>query len=153
MLSSKQDLSTNELIVLSSEMRKREKSLVFAYLMLLMGHLGIHRLYLKRTVSGILQLVLFIVMFISYILFLVLIGMDDSFTYDTNLYIPGLIFGFIALISFIGLTIWVIVDACLLPGIVRSWNHQLEQTLIAQIVALRPVGEPGHPPGTERFLN
>jgi len=147
---SKQNLTTNELIVLSSEMRKREKSLVFAYLMLLMGHLGIHRLYLKRTVSGIIQLALFIIMFISYIMFIVLVGIDDTLV-DSNLIIPGFIAMGIALVGFIALTIWVIVDACLLPGIVRSWNYNLEQTLIAQIVALRPVREPMNHPGTGQF--
>ncbi|AZS17667.1 NINE protein [Paenibacillus lutimineralis] len=146
----KQNLTTNELIVLSSEMRKREKSLVFAYLMLLMGHLGIHRLYLKRTVSGIIQLALFLVMFISYILFIVLVGIDDTLA-DSSLYIPGFIAAGIALVGFIALTIWVIVDACLLPGIVRSWNSNLEQTLIAQIVALRPVGDPMNHPGTGQY--
>ncbi|GAA0401656.1 TM2 domain-containing protein [Paenibacillus motobuensis] len=146
----KQNLTTNELIVLSSEMRKREKSLVLAYLMLLMGHLGIHRLYLKRTVSGIIQLALFLVMFISYILFIVLVGIDDTLV-DSSLYIPGFIAAGIALVGFIALTIWVIVDACLLPGIVRSWNNNLEQTLIAQIVALRPVGNPENHPGPGQF--
>lgn len=45
----KNDLSTNELLVLNLEMNKREKSLVLAYLMLLVGHLGVHRFYLKKS--------------------------------------------------------------------------------------------------------
>ena len=44
----KQELSLNELMVFSSELRRAEKSAAIAYLMLLGGHLGLHRFYLKK---------------------------------------------------------------------------------------------------------
>lgn len=130
----KSDLTTSELLLLNSEMNKREKSLGLAYLMLLAGHLGVHRFYLKRIASGVVQLCLFILAFVLYFVFAIAAGIEgvDSpeTAYSLLLLIPVILFG-------LALTIWVIVDACLLPGLVRDWNAKLEQSLIEQIAAIR----------------
>lgn len=131
----KSDLTTNELLLLNSEMNKREKSLGLAYLMLLAGHLGVHRFYLKRVASGVVQLVLFVLTIGLYFAFAIAAGIESvdspETAYSLLLLIPVILFG-------LALTVWVIVDACLLPGMVRDWNAKLEQSLIEQIAALRP---------------
>ncbi|MCH1640846.1 TM2 domain-containing protein [Paenibacillus timonensis] len=131
----KSDLTTSELMLLNSEMNKREKSLGLAYMMLLAGHLGVHRFYLKRIASGVIQLCLFILAIGLYFGFAIAAGIESVDSPDTAysllLLIPVILFG-------LALTVWVIVDACLLPGMVRDWNSKLEQSLIEQIVALRP---------------
>lgn len=131
---SKRDLTTTELLILNSEMNKREKSLALAYLMLLAGHLGVHRFYLKRTVSGVIQLVLFLLTFVFYLAFGVFVGFESEASpetfYSLLLLIPLLLTG-------LGLTVWVIVDACMLPGMVRDWNERLEQSLVAQLLSQR----------------
>ncbi|WP_044481088.1 NINE protein [Paenibacillus antibioticophila] len=131
---SKHDLTTTEMLILNSEMNKREKSLALAYLMLLAGHLGVHRFYLKRIASGVIQLVLFVLTFVFYLAFGISSGLESEASPDT---FYSLIFLVPLLLAGLGLTIWVIVDACMLPGMVRSWNQQLEQSLVAQIASHR----------------
>lgn len=132
----KSDLTTSELLLLNSEMNKREKSLGLAYLMLLAGHLGVHRFYLKRVASGVVQLVLFILAIGLYFAFAIAAGIESvdspETAYSLLLLIPVILFG-------LALTVWVIVDACLLPGMVRDWNTRLEQSLIEQIATMRPL--------------
>lgn len=138
----KQMLSTNELLILSSEMNKREKSLPMAFLMLLLGHLGIHRFYLKRYVSGALQLGVFLLAFISYIGFAVVLGVDNEM--DTVTYaIPGLLVVGVFILTALGLTVWVIVDACLLTGMVKRWNAELELSIIREIIQFRNIQQSG----------
>lgn len=136
----KNDLSTNELLVLNLEMNKREKSLVLAYLMLLVGHLGVHRFYLKKIATGIVQLCLSVLAFVFYFVFAIAAGIESVESPDSMgslvFLIPVVLFG-------LALTVWVIVDACLLPGMVREWNARLENQLIAQIAAARFAGRPG----------
>ncbi|MDU4695063.1 MULTISPECIES: NINE protein [Paenibacillus] len=143
----KSDLTTSELLLLNSEMNKREKSLGLAYLMLLAGHLGVHRFYLKRIASGVVQLCLAILAIGLYIGFAIAAGIESvespETAYSLLLLIPVILFG-------LALTVWVIVDACLLPGIVRNWNAKLEQSLIEQIAALRPPAGFANP-GTEQM--
>lgn len=127
----KRDLTTSELLILNSEMRKREKSLALSYFMLLAGHLGVHRIYLKRIASGVVQLVLFLLTMFFYITFSVIAGIESEDTFYSLAFLIPL------LITFLGLTVWVIVDACMLPGMVRSWNERLEQSLVAQLISSR----------------
>ncbi|RRJ62376.1 TM2 domain-containing protein [Paenibacillus oralis] len=133
----KNDLSTNELLVLNSEMNKREKSLVLSYLMLLVGHLGVHRFYLKKIATGIIQLCLSVFAFVFYFVFAIAAGIESVESPDTMVsalfLIPVVLFG-------LALTVWVVVDACLLPGMVREWNARLENQLIAQIAGARSAG-------------
>lgn len=138
----KQMLSTNELLILSSEMNKREKSLPMAFLMLLLGHLGVHRFYLKRYVSGAVQLGLFLLVFISYIGFTVLLGLDSEMSVDAYA-VPGLLTLGLFIMAALGLTVWVVVDACLLTGMVKRWNAELEQSIIREIIQYRNPQQPG----------
>ncbi|UVI31376.1 NINE protein [Paenibacillus spongiae] len=125
----KQDLTLNELMVFSSEMRSVEKSTAIAYLMLLGGHLGLHRFYLKRKGSGALQLILFIVATIFY----VFTAIASSLESDALTIISVLLF----VLPAIALFIWVIVDLFLLPGMIRQYNGALEQEILQEIVRYR----------------
>src|SRR3546814_218169 len=92
----KSELSIQQLLLLNSEMKHAEKSLGLAFLMLLGGHLGLHRFYLKRFTSGTIQLVLFIVATISYFVFsfLTAIELADAmllFFFITFVLLPGLV--------------------------------------------------------------
>lgn len=120
-------------MLLQSEMRNHAKSLAIAYLMLLGGHLGAHRFYLKRYGTGILQLILFLVTCVSYFL-LVLIVENEQLADNEPLLILAVIF---TLGTFLILTVWVIVDLFLVPKMVRAWNDKVEQETIKQIIAMR----------------
>lgn len=126
------ELSPQELMLLNSEMRPREKSLGLAYLMLIGGHLGVHRFYLKRTATAIVQLVLFLIAALGYIVMVTTSGFgEDEFNAGT---IVGLILFFVAGAP---LFVWVIVDLFLIPGMVRGMNAQLEHEIIQQLEWLR----------------
>ena len=78
-----------------------KKSLVVAYILLfVVGSLGAHRFYLGRTGSAVAMLVITLV---SWLLLFVLVGA----------------------LGLIAVGIWVIVDACRLPGMVQAWNNRL----------------------------
>lgn len=128
---SKRDLTTTELLILNSEMNKREKSLALSYLMLLAGHLGVHRFYLKRIASGVIQLVLFLLTMFFYFAFAIISGFESEESFYSLAFVLPL------LGTFLALTVWVIVDACMLPGMVRSWNERLEQSLVEQLISSR----------------
>jgi TM2 domain-containing membrane protein YozV len=126
------ELSPQELMLLNSEMRPREKSLGLAYLMLIGGHLGVHRFYLKRTATAIVQLVLFLIAALGYIVMVTTSGFgEDEFNAGT---IVGLILFFVAGAP---LFVWVIVDLFLIPGMVRGLNAELEHEIIQQLEWLR----------------
>ncbi len=67
-MTSRFDLTEKELLILESELRFTEKSLGLAYFMLLGGHLGLHRFYLGRRITGCIQLILFIISSFLYFL-------------------------------------------------------------------------------------
>jgi hypothetical protein len=125
----KHDLSVNELMVLNSELRDLEKSLGIAYLMLIGGHWGIHRFYLKRKKTAFGQLALFLAAGLFYILSAVAsVLQNDSFV---------LLCFLLTALAAIALAIWIIVDLFLLPGMVKAWNSQVEQQLISRITQFR----------------
>jgi TM2 domain-containing membrane protein YozV len=128
-MQSKHDLTTTELLILQSEMRSVEKSLGVAFLMLLGGHLGLHRFYLQRKGSGAAQLVLFILCAVFYLLIGMFSVQSEALTTIVSLILGALV---------LALVIWVIVDACLLSGMTRAWNEQAEQDIIRRIVDIRP---------------
>jgi hypothetical protein len=131
---SKRDLSATELLLLQSEMRSKERSLGLAYLMLFGGHLGLHRFYLNRKASASVQLILFIITVVLYVAY----GISDGFGIRAGIYM----FGISCAMCAVALTIWVIVDACLLPGMTRRWNEVAERVLIGEIVAYRSRRKP-----------
>lgn len=117
-------------MLLNSEMRPREKSLALAYLMLIGGHLGVHRFYLRRIATAIVQLILFFIAAIGYVILIVGSDMDASDTVA----IVGLI---VMLIGGLPLLIWIIVDLFMIPRMVRQLNGQAEQDILQQLEWLR----------------
>jgi hypothetical protein len=122
----KADLTIEQLIILQSEMKHAEKSLALAYFMLIGGHLGVHRFYLKRRVSGSLQLAMFVIATVLYYLFAISSSLNKGST------VSYLLLG-LCLVPAVALFIWIIVDMCLLPRIVREWNSEQERQLIERL--------------------
>jgi hypothetical protein len=122
----KSDLTLEQLIILQSELKHAEKSLALAYFMLIGGHLGVHRFYLKRPVSGSLQLVLFIIATLFYYLFAIATAINEEST------VPYFFLG-LCLVSAVTLFIWIIVDMCIIPRYVREWNLEQERQLIERL--------------------
>ncbi|WP_094096349.1 NINE protein [Paenibacillus physcomitrellae] len=133
----KRELTAQELLVLNSEMERQEKSLALAYLMLLGGHLGVHRFYLKKTGTAVVQLILFLAALLLYFLFAVLQGIypEDEFS--------GLLPLLLSVLCGIILTVWIIIDLFLIPRMIREWNDRTEQELIRQLMTFR---RPPHTP-------
>ncbi|MDP4099299.1 TM2 domain-containing protein [Paenibacillus sp. P96] len=130
----KDQLTVNEMLILNSAMRDTEKSLALAYIMLIGGHLGVHRFYLKRIATAVAQLILFILAFIFYIVFSVTVEVEGG---------PFMMLSGILLVLFGGaLTVWVIVDLFLMPRMVREWNQRIEDEIITQIYQLRLTNKP-----------
>jgi uncharacterized membrane protein (DUF373 family) len=125
----KHDLTTQELMILHSEQRSAEKSLALAYLMLIGGHLGVHRFYLKRTGSAIAQLVLFLVCIAAYIGMSVVAAMREE-----EIILPLLV---VTVAAAAVLFVWVVVDLFLLPRMIREWNDKVERDILDQIEAYR----------------
>ena len=125
----KSDLSLNELMILNSEMREAEKSLGLGYLMLMGGHLGIHRFYLKRYKSAIIQLVLFLTSTVSYFLFYLFFGI--------NFEEIGIFFLVLMILTGGILFVWIIIDLFRLPRMTKEWNDRIEQDILEQIVRYR----------------
>lgn len=122
----KQDLSLDELMLLSSELRGAEKSSGVAYLMLLGGHFGLHRFYLKRKGTGAAQLALFISAFFFYFMILIATGLESS-----PLTIVSVV---LCILPAVALLVWILVDLFLLPGMIRAYNQGVQQAIIAEIV-------------------
>ncbi|XEC95607.1 NINE protein [Paenibacillus tarimensis] len=123
------DLTLNELLVFQSEVRSAEKSAAIAYLMLIGGHLGVHRFYLKRVGTAIAQLILFLASAGGYIMMLV----ASAAEIDALIIISVLLFAIPGLVLFI----WIIVDLFLMSGMVREYNEKIQQDILAQIIQHR----------------
>lgn len=117
-------------MLLNSEMRPREKSLALAYIMLIGGHLGVHRFYLRRTATAVTQLVLFVVALLGYFTLLISSGFDPS----SNVTFVGLT---IMCIAGVPLFIWIIIDLFMIPRMVRQLNTQTEQEILQQLERIR----------------
>jgi len=126
----KHNLSLNELMLFNSEMKNAEKSAAVAYLMLLGGHLGLHRFYLKRKWSAVLQLLLFAAAVFFYVMMAFGFASGVAGT-DTSVFfiVAAVSFG----LSAMALFVWIIVDLFLLPGMIRSFNAGIEREILAQI--------------------
>lgn len=130
----KQDLTLDEMMVFSSEMRASEKSTALAYLMLLGGHLGLHRFYLNKKGTGILQLVLFLLACVFYFG----MGIGSAAESDILIIISFILFAVPALVLFI----WVIVDLFLLPRMLREYNARVEREILQEIHQYRQMNQP-----------
>lgn len=138
----KYDLSVNELMLLNSELRSAEKSLALAYLMLIGGHLGVHRFYLKRFGTAIAQLVLFLLALALYVILVVMVEMASYDFYDYE-WSGGPIAMLVLLILAGGtLFVWVIVDLFLIPRMVREWNERVERELLDELARMRAATPP-----------
>lgn len=127
---SKDELTPNERTVLQSEAHLCGRSLGFCYLLALGGHLGIHRFYMKRNKSAALQLLLFVLAATAHMAARTsLQEWNNAMLYYGMMAVCVILFG--------GLTVWVIVDLFLLPGMVKCWNARVERDLMAQIIAMR----------------
>ncbi|NLR98847.1 TM2 domain-containing protein [Rhizobium sp. P38BS-XIX] len=112
-------LSTQEQILIEQQVTNEAKSVGAAYLLwLFLGSFGAHRFYLGKTGTGVAQLLLLIFGWLT--LFIVVGG-----------------------VLLIALSIWWIVDAFMIPGIVAEQKSQLRHRLseIATWVN-QPVEEP-----------
>lgn len=128
-MKTKADLTMEQLFLLRSELGHVEKSVVLAYVMLLGGHLGAHRFYMRRFASGIVQLALFLIVMIAYISFVFTLAIhDDEWTSGAGVSLA------ITAIAGLALTVWVIVDACILHRWVKAHNDEKEAEIIARIV-------------------
>ncbi|SDW48722.1 NINE protein [Paenibacillus sp. CF384] len=122
----KHDLTFNELLLLNSELRDTEKSTSTAYVMLIGGHFGLHRFYLRRIVSGSAQLLLFVAAILFYIGSRVTAATASTSNY-TKLSLV------LCVLSELVLLVWNIADLFLLPGMIRSYNEVLKQEILAAI--------------------
>lgn len=137
MVTSKQELSTNELLVLNSALRGTEKSLAIGYLMLLGGHLGVHRFYLKQFRTGIVQLVMFVLASLIYLVGVVALESDATVFFDNSNDL-SIIVCFILFILIGGaLFVWIVIDMFRLPRMIRDYNEGVEQDILSQIVKYR----------------
>jgi len=128
-MKTKADLTMEQLFLLRSELGHVEKSVVLAYVMLLGGHLGAHRFYMRRFAGGIVQLFLFLVALIAYYIFIITLAVhDEEWTAGSGISLA------IAGIAGLALLVWVIVDACVLHRWVKAHNDEKEAEIIAQIV-------------------
>lgn len=128
-MKTKADLTMEQLFLLRSELGHMEKSVVLAYVMLLGGHLGAHRFYMRRFASGIVQLALFLVALISYYIFAIVLAInEDEWTAGAGASIA------IAGIAGFALLVWIIVDACTLHRWVKAHNDEKEAEIVAQIL-------------------
>jgi TM2 domain-containing membrane protein YozV len=109
-------LHTQERILIEQRVANDAKSPVLAYLLLIfVGGLGIHRFYLGRTGTGIAQLLLFVIGWLTI----------------------AVVLGFV-LLAVLG--IWLIVDLFLIPGIVQAQKEATRQRLTQELLLSRPVG-------------
>lgn len=134
----KRDLTTNELLILHSELKQHEKSLAIAYLMLLGGHLGIHRFYLRKIGSAVAQLSLTVTLIVLYIAFCTIVDMGAD-TLEVVLII-------LMVMCLAALIVWIIVDLFLIPRMVRSYNMLVEQDVMNQIIHFRSSPHAAEPP-------
>ncbi|MEG9884336.1 MAG: TM2 domain-containing protein [Hyphomicrobiales bacterium] len=105
------ELSTQAKILIEQRITNEKKSLAMAYLLLIfLGPLGMHRFYLGKTGSGFVMLALSLIGWASLVV------------------VVGVVF-----LAVVG--IWVVVDAFLLPEIVRQDQERLRQKLTLETMA------------------
>lgn len=110
-------LTTQEQILIEQRVTNEAKSIAAAYLLwFFLGGFGVHRFYLGRIRTAIAILSLTI---LGLVLSAIGIG--------------------VLLLAAVG--IWLLVDAFLIPGIVRRHKEQVRQELTAKVAA-QPVNEP-----------
>jgi hypothetical protein len=127
-MKNKADLSLEQLLLLQSEMRHVGKSLALAYFMLIGGHLGVHRFYLRRMISGSIQLGLFLVAVIAYYAFSIVCTFQDGSWSALSMILLVL-----TITAGLSLFVWIVVDMCLMPRMVREWNESREEEILQRL--------------------
>lgn len=109
------NLNNEKIQVINPEYKTQKKSMLVAYLLVIfLGTLGLHRIYLGKSISGILQLLLTA---IGSVTLLFLVGV-----------IPLLI-----------VALWVFVDLFLTYFMVSKYNNNLQSCSIKRILAQKNV--------------
>lgn len=135
------ELSAQEMMLLQSQLRDETKSLSLAYTMLLGARTGLHRFYLGRTSSAIVQLVLFVFTVLFYGLSSLMSVVESE---------GGLIaFGILTFLFGFSLFVWIVVDLFLLPRMVSEYNARAEYAVLEQIQALRQQPAENNRPTTQ----
>lgn len=112
MIGLKEELDTRQLAILSSEMEKRKKSVLVAYLLyLFFGSIGAHKFYLEETEWG-----------IVYLSFLIL-GIA-TFAFGVGIFLLG----------FMGICL--LVDLFTIPKQVRKYNDMVENEIILELTRI-----------------
>ncbi len=139
----KSQLTEKQLTILESEMQKKSKNLVLAYVLLIfLGGLGIHKFYLGKTKQGIKYLVLGLV---SWIL---LFGgfFWGAIGYGVGGEGAGLAtWGFttvIGLICSLILSCFLLYDLFTLPSQTNDVNEEIENEVITQLLAQSNANKP-----------
>jgi TM2 domain-containing membrane protein YozV len=111
-------LSTQEQILIEQRVTNEAKSAGAAYLLwFFLGTLGAHRFYLGKTGSGVAQLILFVLGWIT-----MSVG--------------------VGVVLLIALGIWWIVDAFLIPGIIANQKEEVRGRLTEQTLLMNEPTEP-----------
>jgi len=106
-------LTNEERMLVNSELEKRKKSKLLAYVLLIfLGTFGIHRFFASKYISGVIQLLLAAIGYMTLWLF---VG-----------------YGLLLI-----LYIWLIIDLFLLNGIINRHNNLLEQEITYEVLASR----------------
>ena len=103
-------LSTQERILIEQRIANDARSPVVAYLLwFFLGALGAHRFYLGATGTGIAMLLLFVLSWLT-------------------------IAAYVGAVLLVAFGIWWLIDASLIPGMVRSSREQLRQKLVSDAI-------------------
>lgn len=111
----KSQLTSQELLLVSSELDKRKKSAAIAYVLcIFLWGLGAHRFYTGNIVSALLTIV-------------------AEFIGVTLFFVTGLFLPFINLIFLFPLMVWFVIDLVWLNGRVNEVNTEIEKRIIQQV--------------------
>lgn len=136
----KSQLTEKQLAVLESEMQKRRKSTLLAYVLwILFGAIGMHQFYLGNTKRGLWYLGLWILTIVCLFISLSTAGFDFSSPITEEIGDPtgfGLIVfifgGFVALI----LAVLLLCDLFTMPSQVREADEKEEDKIIQEIMSM-----------------
>jgi len=125
-------LSFRERLLLNSELERRAKSQTVFFLLLAVGHMGIHRFYLREPVGGAIQLALTVTAGLFYVLGSIFVEPSSSVGS-----VVGVLLLVLAALIFLGVLIWVIVDISWGLKRLREMNLRVERELVSEILSLR----------------
>lgn len=135
----KQQLTEKQLTILESEMQKRRKNLVLAYVLLIfLGVLGVHKFYLGKNSQGVKYLVLFIAAWILGAGSVIFGGIGTLMGGEGGglaAFGMSVLFGVIFIVV---LWCFLLYDLFTLPSQVDRINEDIEDEIIAQLMNVNP---------------